>query len=160
VAWNNIIVAESPGLILYGVGFLDAQNCAFFNNVIIGAKTAFTTGGKAGLTSRAVCMNNIVVNCEKAIGNGTELITDYNLYYNTGNPPAEKNGISGKDPLFVNLLNNWRLQAGSPAINAGTISTFLTTEGKEVDLSCDQDGKKRTTPWDIGAFEYHSGRNK
>lgn len=153
VAWNNIIVAESPGMILYGVGFLDSQNCAFFNNVIIGAKAAFRTGGKAGLTSNAVCMNNIVVNCERAIFEGTELITDYNLYYNTGDPPDEKNGIFGKDPLFVNQLNDWRLKPGSPAINAGTICTFQTVEGEQIDLSRDYDGKKRITPWDIGAFE-------
>ena len=140
-------------MILYGVGFLDSQNCAFFNNVIIGAKAAFRTGGKAGLTSNAVCMNNIVVNCERAIFEGTELITDYNLYYNTGDPPDEKNGIFGKDPLFVNQLNDWRLKPGSPAINAGTICTFQTVEGEQIDLSRDYDGKKRITPWDIGAFE-------
>ncbi len=154
VAWNNIIVAEKPGLILYGVGFLDSQDCAFYNNVIIGAKTAFTTGGKAKLVSGAICRNNIVVNCENAIGNGTGLITDYNLYFNTGNPPPEENGISGKDPLFVNILNNWRLKSGSPAINAGKVIKFQSTEGQDIDLSYDYDGKKRLGQWDIGAFEY------
>jgi hypothetical protein len=54
------------------------------------------------------------------------------------------NSIVG-DPLFVNVLSDWSLQAGSPAINAGT-SLGLPA----VDIL----GNPIVGNPDIGAFEF------
>lgn len=59
-----------------------------------------------------------------------------------GTPIEGNNIISGIDPLFVNPAeNNFRLQAGSPAVNAG------------VELSGITSGYVGSAP-DIGAYEY------
>ncbi|MBC7935494.1 MAG: hypothetical protein H7Y86_09110 [Rhizobacter sp.] len=51
------------------------------------------------------------------------------------------------DPLLIDAAaENFRLQAGSPARNAGYNNSWLTTK--------DFDHKTRTLPVDIGAFEY------
>jgi hypothetical protein len=152
VAWNNIIVSETPGLILYGVAFLDSQNCGFFNNVMIGVKTAFTSGGKASLTSGGKCMNNIIMNCENALASDKGYTTDYNLYYNTGNPPGEPHGIFNKDPMFVDPAANWHLRKGSPALKSGMKVIFPDYEGKTIDLSYDRDGMRRGARWDLGVY--------
>jgi hypothetical protein len=52
------------------------------------------------------------------------------------------------DPLVVDPLNNWHLQAGSPA---GLGDVISANDPKLADiLSYDLDGK--TTAWSIGAY--------
>ena len=64
----------------------------------------------------------------------------------TYNDPAWRN-LVGQGPLFLNPASgDFHLQTSSPARNAGT------------DLSAeippyDRDGKIRTAPWSIGAYE-------
>ena len=61
----------------------------------------------------------------------------------------EVNGINALDPLFVSIANrDFRLQLGSPVIDAGTdLSAYFTTN---------KDGTTRPqgSAWDIGAYEY------
>lgn len=85
----------------------------------------------------------------------TGFVADYNLVVGTGAGTTknsnwtalgrEAHGINGSDPLFVGS-GSYSLQAGSPAIGAGSdLSAVFTT-----DLA----GNTRSAPWDIGAYEY------
>lgn len=61
------------------------------------------------------------------------------------------NSIIGLDPKFLDEnINDYRLQAGSPAIDVGVdLSTYIGNE--------DRAGNSRVGKWDIGAYEYNSG---
>lgn len=61
----------------------------------------------------------------------SNIVTDYNLCYLSGNPsPAETHGIVDTDPLFTSYANNdFSLQSGSPAKDAGTGLTTTTASG-------------------------------
>ncbi len=72
------------------------------------------------------------------------IANDISYEGNTLTNDTETDNLEGYDPLFISELN-LRLQAGSPAINAG-YDTGLTT---------DADGNARSDI-DIGAFEYLS----
>lgn len=85
----------------------------------------------------------------------TNFTANYNLVRGTGVGTAktgfqtngrEAQGLNGLDPLFVDpKALNFRLQSGSPAINAGTLLTGFSE---------DFQGTPRIGTWDIGAFEY------
>jgi hypothetical protein len=71
-------------------------------------------------------------------------------------------GCLEADPLFVNSKNNdFSLQAGSPAIDAGVEASvyqlFQDTFG--IDIQVDRNGRPRPhgSAWDIGAYEYTLG---
>ena len=78
----------------------------------------------------------------------TGLDADYNLVFPQKRGFSESNGVNGRDPQLINPSgNDFNLQSGSPAIDAGaSISTF----------SDDHNGDARPNGnrWDIGAFEY------
>jgi len=85
--------------------------------------------------------------------NGGTMINSYNLIY--GNASLAYNGASAgagdifQDPLFVDAAGgDYRLQAGSPAINAGTNASGTVDD--------DQDGNARPigAAWDMGCYEY------
>jgi len=82
---------------------------------------------------------------------------DNNLMYNNANSnniryvdgktmtiESFANNILGNDPLFVSSGSDFRLQAGSPAINAGI----------NVGLANDYAGHSVSDPPEIGAYEY------
>jgi len=90
----------------------------------------------------------------------TNLVCDYNFYLSTNGSPyfllnsvqrsfAYFQGLGYEangqiiDPLFISALD-FRLQATSPAINAG-VNTGLTT---------DYANHTRNLPVDVGAYEY------
>jgi hypothetical protein len=103
---------------------------------------------------------------------GPNMITmDYNCYWSTGSlsgsyiwrefsgtPSYNLNQLSQfqsatgqdvhsfvADPKFTNAANgDFHITAGSPCINKGTIATSAT----------DLDGNQRSSPYDIGAYEY------
>ena len=113
-----------------------------------------------GAAHRARIYNNIFFECGSSTSSEntgyyeiktgiTNALTDYNLVMGTGagtNKSAftEVNGVNGFDPLLVSATN-FRLQAGSPAIDAGMdLSAFFTT---------DFAGNTRAGTWDIGAYD-------
>lgn len=104
--------------------------------------------------------NNITVDCtvdhRKIEGGSGEV--DYNLAWNSDNsridlyPVQQANEIVGEDPLFISYsikhgVNNYRLKAGSPAINKGKLLGSVTD---------DFNGTPRPfgPAYDIGPFEY------
>ncbi len=108
-----------------------------------------------------ICKNNLFIDCGattngwySADDKGT-FSADYN--YVAGAAPTfpsksnfkETNGINGGNPKFFNTMTgDFKLQAGSPAIDKGTtINTF----------SYDKNHVRRPQgpAWDIGAYEYN-----
>jgi len=60
---------------------------------------------------------------------------------------TDPHGVNGGDPRFVSF-SDVHLMTGSPAIDSGTELPGFTT---------DLDGRARTLPWDIGAYEFDAG---
>ncbi len=170
VAYDNVVVSNPAGHISYGLAFWACKDCAFYNNVVVGAQTgllardSIDTRNPYGSnwawdpqTTNPRFIDNIVANAtQNAIEqqNVAGLFThDYNLWYNTPNAPSEAHGVYA-DPHFVDPSGDWRLQAGSPAIGAGTTTSFTGYFGEPIDVSYDRAGVSRSTPWDIGAYAY------
>ena len=131
------------------------QRADFYNNVFYMAEGVpfireRSSGGVAILT------NNIIYNAgatkTEDWSNNCTVTYDHNLYYNYNETPADDNAVTG-DPMFVNAesaptattgvvhertaFDGFKLQDGSPAINAGIYvpgSTGLDFFGNEVKL--------------------------
>ena len=75
--------------------------------------------------------NNILYNASNNVGNpyavdGGSIVRDYDLAYNSGNPNEAHDVLA--NPAFVNhSSDNLHLSATSPAINAGTALTTVTS---------------------------------
>lgn len=159
-AWNNIVVAETPGLIEYALVFSGSTDSGFYHNVVVDAKNGvrFLNGGSGGWVPKPTStklFNNIFTGCT---GNAQSLtnapvgnVSDYNLYNNCANVPIEPNGSNG-DPKFIDHLNDWRLQADSPALGRGTVLNITGFYGETIDVSLDYDGKLRSNPAHLGIY--------
>lgn len=115
-----------------------------YNNTIYGAASISILLNFGG---QAVISNNILRS------NGTDAIDA------TGGSYTGATNLIGTNPLFVDAVNHdFRLQAGSPALNTGT--NLATVLGCTSGTTCtDFDGtiRPQNTLWDIGAFESGSG---
>ncbi len=144
--------------------------CIVRNNVVYGV-TDFGIHGysSSGITQNWVIVNNTVASCGRGILSTGGSIVRNNIAYNNGSENFDLTGgtvsnnlsggtgnvtgtgiTGGVNPLFVNAAGgDYHLQAGSPAINAGTASNAP---------AADYDGKVRPLAGshDVGAFEYGS----
>jgi hypothetical protein len=165
VAWNNVVVSEVVGGLPIGLLIQGCDGCGFFNNVVIGAQNGLETRKGPGLatgwdwdvlTNNPRFENNIVVDC---VYDATKfrdvqgtVVSDYNLYSNCPDPPAEAHGVVG-DPRFVDKSRDWHLQPDSPAIGRGTVVSFVGFNGVAIRvIAVDRDGATRQVPWNIGAY--------
>ena len=108
------------------------------NNTIIGGTGATTQGSAVwagGFDNQVLFYNNLLIGltgqnavyCDSSYSNFPPVFTNNDAYSPSGTglvgTCASESGTSGNislDPLFVRMkTNNYRLQAGSPAINAG-----------------------------------------
>ena len=179
VAWNNIILSDTPGNINYGMRLMGSITSAAVNNVVIGARTGLNIAmggdpsnacgsgnGCVAWTATSVnptYKNNSITDCTVAATrfNGLEAGSnvDYNLFNNCPTAPTQAHGVTG-DPLFVNRLTDWHLLPGSPAIGTGVVLSPFTTYtdantpvSPAIDVSKDREGKTRTAPWEIGVYD-------
>ena len=148
---NNIFHGYSPSNLAYGIrithpggGSYSGNNLQIINNIImnfIGAGTSFSGPvylTSAGSISNLYIQNNIFYNN----GNSNEplLAGTPNPYYYT--TPIKLN------PLFISSGTDFRLQTGSPAIDAG------------LDIGLTSDYLENVVPYgtspDIGVYEYGS----
>lgn len=99
--------------------------------------------------ARVIVQNNIVVSSKYFNGTPPSNRTiSNNLWYGGGTAPSWDTRATTTDPQFLDqALKNYRLQATSPAIDAGLSLTSIVTN--------DYDGNTRPqgTGYDIGAFE-------
>ncbi len=154
VAYNNVIITLVGGatasLVMYG-----AKDSAFINNVLVGGYINFAADAAGGIPHNPTIKNNIIDCRGASLINGNfsgPLAADYNLTQNCSGVPSQAHSITG-DPRFVDPQSDWHLQAGSPAIGAGTPVTFVGYAGQTIDVSQDKDGLVRATPVDLGVYE-------
>jgi hypothetical protein len=157
VACNNVVISETQGNMLAGLALDQASNCAFFDNVTVGPEWGFFLRKYSSKTTiNSAFKNNIIYNtrsCATVFSDPQAILDhDYNLYFDThSSPPVEAHGVY-QDPMFVNPLKDWHLQAGSPAIGKGTPVTFVGFYGSPINVSLDFSGIQRTDPWSLGIF--------
>jgi parallel beta-helix repeat protein len=128
LVYNNIVWENRDGIVVKSTGTRVFSNTVA-NNINCGI---------CNEAANSVIVNNIVY------GNGG-LIDD------AGSGTTVDNNLLGTDPLFVNAgENDFHLQEGSPAIDAGS---DLSSEG----VATDFDGVSRPQGegYDIGAYEYN-----
>jgi len=113
------------------------------NNCTLTGNTANYGGG-----SYAGTLNNCIVWGNTSDIEGTENYVDSAFRYCNSDPSPSGTGNISADPLFVDATNgDYRLQAGSPCIDAGS-NDYVTTE-------TDLDGNPRKVGTvDMGAYEY------
>jgi parallel beta-helix repeat protein len=169
---NNVLAGNGTGVILYSGEDTRLANNTFVKNT--GAGLRLSSG-----VSGTVLRNNIF--WQDGAGHciydgGTDTVTaassDYNLFYATGGASVgyfqiatatlavwrattglDRSSLSG-DPLFANAAqDDYRLQANSPAVDAGTnVGAPVTDQrGAPRILDGNNDG---TATADIGAVEY------
>lgn len=152
--WNNVFTGVSPYItgtfhsfiLIQGGADVNLRNNIFYNDV---DHTINSTWYLIGTTSNAGTVtlnNNLYYNVSATrimIWFGTT-ISNWATYQSTSG--QDGNSIWGSDPLFVSLYNDFRLQSGSPAINAG-VDVGLTVDYNQFAIS--------GLP-DIGAFEFGS----
>lgn len=132
--YNNVVYDITKGgftadILVFNSSGCHVQNNTLYNGVMHGVYVDSSTSG-------AVVRNNI------SYGNAS---TNYS---NSGSGTTASNNLLGTDPQFVSVgTNNFRLQAGSPAINAGmTVSAVIT--------DADSVARPQAVTYDIGAYEY------
>jgi len=142
---NNIFAkASSWGVILNNV-----KNVSIYNNVF-DITGVHGTGFKYNSTG-GVVKNNIFYNSQTTYF-GSDVIGSNNIFYNNSiydiTPEKYPNDIF-VDPLFVDPENNdFRLQPGSPAIDAGAdLSTIFTDD-------INGNSRPQGSGWDVGPYEY------
>ncbi len=138
---------------------LDAE---IFNNTIAGFGFGFTGNG-AGISGR-LSGNLFAYNATASIlQQGSTLTEDHSLFFaNGGLAPILGPGSMIADPKFARGIDDMRLSAGSPAIDAADSAALTTLLANESIGQIDADGSRRfkgaTSLADIGAFEFGDGR--
>jgi Right handed beta helix region len=131
-AYNNVICNNPTG----GIGASVANNTLIYNNTIVG--NSATSGYAVQVTSGTghEIRNNIIY------GNGSGV--------NIAGGTVIQSNNTFSDPLFVNSsTQDYRLQSGSPAIDAGITLSLVKTDMNGV-------ARPQGSSYDIGAFEYTS----
>ncbi len=157
---NNIFEYRDIGVAAFSGEFHDIF---IYNNVFNSILSGDSWGTSVALTNvtNYDYRNNITVDCHKEHRKilGGSGIVDYNLAWSsdgshfTMEPGLQAHDLMGVNPKFVKYTgnfgeNDYHLQAGSPAINAGAALS---------DVPNDFDGTARPqgSGYDIGAFEFH-----
>jgi predicted GH43/DUF377 family glycosyl hydrolase len=147
---NNVIAMNRGDLPWNGDGITvwgDTSDATIINNTIVSntAEGIQVSAGTAHITNTIIAHNNGGIH---NIENDATVTANYNLLWmNNWNYDGVLSGTHdlAADPLFVNTAGtNYRLQAASPAINAGTAGG-----APETDIA----GDDRIDPPDIGAYE-------
>jgi len=125
VSYNN----GGSGIHAFKADHVDiVNNTAYRNGTVVGYPDIY-----AGSSTDVKIINNIMYartggNCNAAPSPGTSVIYNYNIYFN-GEVPTQGPNDKIVNPSFVNatidpLTANFRLSAGSPAIDAGSQTVF------------------------------------
>ncbi|MXN90753.1 T9SS sorting signal type C domain-containing protein [Flavobacterium sp. Sd200] len=142
-----------------GGGMYNTHNSSpILTNVTIAGNTANLGGGIYNVASNPVIRNTIVYNNSNGVENNTSTPTISNSLVQGYTDTANGNISGNINPIFVAPLTpginnggNYRLQPGSPAINAGNNSHIPS--GINTDL--DNSPRISNTAVDLGAYEYY-----
>ncbi|HWH93351.1 MAG TPA: choice-of-anchor Q domain-containing protein [Baekduia sp.] len=152
---QNVLYNVHGGLCLHNGGTFAIS----FDNFRFEGNTAYaTTGGYrfldcvSGLTPSMVIMRDNIFMGNVTISSSGNFTHTNNLYSMTGGASVGYSLGSGEkqgNPLFVNAgAEDFHLQSGSPAIDAGVDAGYLT--------DFDDAARKAGAATDIGAYEFHS----
>ncbi len=133
----------------WGLCIYDISNFTVENNTFININ--YHAAGFHGTSTGNIVRNNIFYNANSGYWakDGGEVTGDYNLLFNTTDGTPAPHNILDTDPLFVDTANDdFRLQAGSPAIDTG-----MTLNGFNKDIVGTT--RPQGSAWDIGAYEYN-----
>jgi len=132
--YNNLVYNHTGSFCGPAVSLGYADNSAY-NNTIYGNKGFGLELGAS--TTGMIVRNNILY------GNGRNSVVDWGSI----NPVIDHNLID-VNPQFVNAAaNDFSLQAGSPAIDAGVAISLVTTDIKGV-------SRPQGAAYDVGTYEY------
>jgi hypothetical protein len=162
--YNNTLsnLGQNFSAIVMGTGTWDVYNNTLYNIVMgAGGNGMITVWGHADASYRAASIarirNNILYSDGKSayiLASGDAVLSkqaliENNLYYNSGNGPAQDAKAVNADPKFVNAAaGDFHLQAGSGAIGTGSVAVVAS-------LLTDIDGLiRQTAKVDIGAYTY------
>jgi len=144
--WNNTIVSQHPsGIALKSNNMTDAKFGAIKNNILY-AQNGYPIYLNTNLSSGKLDYNllyRVSGTSISSLGGTSRSWAQHQAY------GYDKNGLN-VDPK-LDKYNKYKLTSASSAINRATsLSTYFTT---------DIEGKSRTNPWDIGAYEYSGVSN-
>src|SRR4029077_18880698 len=138
LCYNNIVYGNAVGIkTRYG-----ATGTLIYNNTVTGnglhnGDGGISIGGTSSNSSNVIVRNNISY--------GNNGAADY---LDMGVATTADHNLLGINPLFVNATaNNYHLQAGSPAIDAGVTLT-------QVPVDFDGVTRPQGPAYDIGAYEF------
>lgn len=163
--YNNVVINDNGSTNNTGIRFRSASNSRAFNNVIINVKPFEFSRGSCATNPPSNANPYLVNNIAKDVSGGTSysmgsvtdfsgsLTINFNNIHGYSNTHSQANPISG-DPLFVNNLSDWHLQAGSPSIGAGTTVTMPAYPSGTLTLANDPDDTPRpVSGWDAGVYQ-------
>ena len=165
-ALTNVTISGNSAGNNGGGMYHNASSSPTLTNVTISGNRAANNGGGIWNASSSPNIRNSIIWGNSA-GNDNNVYNNTPVYDHSLVEGVTGSGIiSGADPLFVNHVlasvvpttaGDYRLQEGSPAINEGDNSLYLTARGKsdftgETDLT----GNPRLSAnsIDLGAYEY------
>ena len=171
IANNTVSRIDSHGIHVYKTGATPGTNLVY-NNVVYNTKIGIGTyWGEANKIYNNLLYNNSEVGIRT---NAKNSLIANNTIYNTSGPGiwvsnsgntfknnilylnnlqndstnTLSNNLIGIDPKFANAAaGDFRLQAGSPALDAGTTISEVTTDRNGV-------ARPKGSAYDIGAYEY------
>lgn len=114
--YNNIVAfnGRSGGTLWQPVSNVEIKNNIFYKNARYGFET-FESSGTGVVFENNIFFGN-VVNSPKV------------FVYPAGSITVTETGSLTGNPLFMNETNDYRLQTGSPAIDAGVLLPLVTTD--------------------------------
>ena len=153
----SVNTADNGGGIYNYRTLAGAESITITNSTIAGNSTGIYTSSGTMTINNTIVAGNI---SGDVFRNAGTLTGNNNLIGNGTGQTSFLDGVNGsfvgRDPLFVDPANgNYRLAAGSPAIDKGRNALAVDASGKP--LLWDKDGHPRIVNGvvDMGAYEYH-----
>jgi len=158
--YNNVILCGPGGGIITGYNTCKSLQFTIINNTIYGGANNLISVGTVSTYAAGSIIRNNIINADyqasydllkcSAAAIAAGIAVDHNLFWDNGTGYNADNyyGTSyiKSNPLFISAGSNYKLQSGSPAIDAGTATSAP---------SSDYDGTLRplNNGYDIGAYE-------
>lgn len=144
VAYNNVVYRNAGGIDLN----YTAVNSKVYNNTVYGNNGGNQAGSRYGIYNGDDLDKNRRGSLNASIRNNLGYSNPAGDLINKRADGSVSNNLWGSDPLFVNpAANDFRLQAGSPAIDKGANTSPLVID------DANRESRPKGAAYDIGAYE-------